>query len=81
MMRFLAVLSATLLLTAPAIAGSCPSLMEKIDATLESNPNLTPEQAAEVERLREQGEDLHDSGNHEQSVESLQQAMTILGIE
>jgi hypothetical protein len=69
------------MLASPAMAESCPTIMEKIDAALENNPNLTAEQAAEVERLYEQGEDLHDTGNHEQSMESLQQAMSILGIQ
>ena len=80
MLRFLMVLAFTLMLATPALAHTCPKLMAKIDAAVAANPKLTPEQAAEVERLRDQGEDLHDSGNHEQSEIALRKAMEILGI-
>jgi hypothetical protein len=69
------------MLASPAFAKTCPALMAKVDAALAANPSLTAEQAAEVERLWEQGEDLHDTGNHDQSEAALRQAMEILGIQ
>ena len=80
MMRFAMILTVALMLATPALAHTCPALMAAIDAKLATNPKLTPEQAAEVEKLREEGEDLHDAGNHDQSEAALRQAMKILGI-
>ncbi|MGH6933208.1 MAG: hypothetical protein ACREEE_12335 [Dongiaceae bacterium] len=81
MMRFLMVFAMAFMLATPALAKTCPGLMAKVDAALAANPKLTPEQASEVERLRDQGEDLHDTGNHDQSEAALRQAMEILGIQ
>ena len=76
------ILAASLILFAvPAFANSCPKYMAKIDEGLAANPALTAEQLAEVQKLRKEGEDLHNAGNHAESVETLEEAMKILGIE
>jgi hypothetical protein len=66
---------------APALAMSCPKHMAKIDEALAANPSLSAEQLAEVQKLRKEGEDQHNAGNHAQSVETLEKAEEILGIE
>jgi hypothetical protein len=65
----------------PALAGGCPGLMAKVDEALAAGPQLTTAQLAEVGRLRAEGEAAHAAGNHARSMELLQQAMAILGIE
>ena len=63
-----------------AYAGHCPMDMKAIDTALTSNTKLTAEQTAEVKKLRAEGEALHKSGNHAESVQKLGQAKQILGI-
>ena len=64
----------------PAVAFHCPRDMAAIDAALAENPALTAEQRAEVTKLRAEGEQLHNSGKHQESVDTLAKAMEILGI-
>jgi hypothetical protein len=63
-----------------AHAGSCPMDMKAIDTALTSNTKLTAQQAAEVKKLRTEGEAAHKSGNHSESMQKLGQAKQILGI-
>lgn len=77
------VISAALLslaLAGPAFASQCPMDMAKIDAALQT-AQLTPEQKARVMELRQQGEQHHQAGRHQQSMESLGEAKEILGIQ
>lgn len=68
-------------LVTPALAFQCPTDMAAIDAALAENPDLSEEEMAQVEELRAKGEELHNAGNHEESIETLAQAKEILGIE
>ena len=77
--RTLAAAAVVALLSAPALAGQCPALVGQIDAALASTPGLGDDVKAEVVALRDKGEQLHDEGKHDQSVETLQQAMQLLG--
>jgi hypothetical protein len=63
-----------------ALAFHCPLDMKKIDEALAKNPSLTAEQMVEVKKLRAEGEELHKSGKHQESVETLAKAMKILGV-
>jgi hypothetical protein len=54
--------------------------MKKIDAALAASPQLSAAQLDEVKTLRAMGEKQHKSGQHKQSVGTLKQAKTILGI-
>jgi hypothetical protein len=63
--------------SAPALANQCPSDIKKIDAALESS-NLNQEQKAEVMRLRDEGQQLHEQGNHQQSMDTLARAKQML---
>ena len=56
-------------------------MIQEIDAALESNAGLTSEQVAEVKALRDQGEAEHEAGKHAESVETLQKAKDILGLQ
>ena len=71
---------AGMLMATSAYAGRCPGDVAKIDAALQAGTNLSSAQLAEVQTLRDQGEQLHQSGNHGESVNVLGQAMEMLGI-
>jgi hypothetical protein len=81
MKRFVLAALLTLAFATPAFAFHCPADMAKIDAKLAQNPPLTGEQLAEVQKLRKEGEDYHNAGKHQESVDTLAKAMKILGIQ
>jgi hypothetical protein len=64
-----------------ALAFHCPQDMKKIDAAMAKSPQLSAEQAAEVKRLRAEGESLHKAGKHQESVDTLAKAMKLLSIQ
>ena len=69
-----------------ALAGSvfamhCPMDMKKIDEALAKKPNISEAKLTEVKKLRAEGEKLHASGKHQESVDTLGKAMAILGIQ
>ncbi len=72
---------ALLFASTTAIAFHCPQDMKKIDAALAKNPKLTAAQMTEVKKLRADGEAMHKSGKHQDSVDTLAKAMKILAIE
>ena len=55
--------------------------MAKIDAALAKNPQLSAEQTAQVKKLRAEGEALHKSGKHQDSVDTFAKAMKLLNIQ
>lgn len=59
----------------PAFAGHCPKDIQAIDAALAEQNN------PEAKALRDEGQQLHEAGNHEESLAALHQAMDILGLE
>ena len=65
----------------PAHAAHCPADMKKIDAALASKPDLPKKTLAKVMGLRKKGEALHKAGQHGKSVETLGEAMKLLGIQ
>ena len=71
----------SLALVGPAFAFHCPADMAKIDAALAQSPELSAEQLAEVTQRRADGEALHNGGQHQEAVDTLAEAMKILGIE
>jgi hypothetical protein len=64
-----------------AFAFHCPADMKKIDDALAKNPQLTPEQMADVKKYRAEGEALHKAGKHQESLDTLGKAEKILKIE
>ena len=66
--------------SSPALAGTCPNIMKKIDAALASSPQVSAAQMTEVTKLRAEGEAQHKAGSHAASVDSLTKALAILGV-
>jgi hypothetical protein len=60
-------------------AHNCPNEMKAIDAAL-PKAKLDAKQAAEVKKLRAEGEQLHQSGKHSESMAALGKAKGILGV-
>lgn len=65
-------------LTVPALANQCPTLMNEIDAAMAAAPPSDPAVREQIQTLRLEGEALHKAGKHDASVETLQQALTLL---
>ncbi len=63
--------------SAPALAFHCPADVNAIDNALPKS-NLTAPQKAEVTKLRDEGEALHNAGNHQEAVKLLAKAMRII---
>jgi hypothetical protein len=61
------------------LANRCPLDMKAIDAAL-PKAKLSSQQAAEVKKLRAEGEKLHQAGKHGESEAALAKAKGILGI-
>lgn len=78
-MRTIVAFAFMLAVAGPAYAFQCPADMAAIDAALET-AQLGDDDRARVEELRAQGEELHEAGQHQQSVDALAEAKTILGI-
>ncbi len=68
------------LIATPAFAFECPRLMREIDAALAQNPQIAADVLTRVKDLRAQGEALHTSSTHGQSVSLLNEAKGLLGI-
>ena len=79
MMIARSLLAAALLVafSAPALAFHCPADVKAIDNALPKS-NLTAPQKADVMKLRDEGEALHNAGNHQESVNVLAKAMRII---
>lgn len=83
MMRKLVTIFVFAAFSTAAFAGSCPRLMNEVDAALEDpavEQRLSDEQLAQVRQLREEGEEAHRAGDHAESVQALKEAKDILGI-
>lgn len=76
----LAIFVFTMLTSASALAFHCPLDMKKIDEALAKKPQLSQAQMNEVKKYRGEGEALHKSGKHQDSVDTLAKAMKILNI-
>lgn len=69
------------LLAVPAMASHCPTIMSDIDELLNDDAVVSALGGSELERVRElraEGEELHKSGSHAKSVETLNEALDIL---
>jgi hypothetical protein len=79
-MKRISLLTALALASGAAFAFHCPADMKRIDAALAKKPPLSAAQLAEVKKYRAEGEALHKAGKHQDSVDTLAKAMTILNI-
>lgn len=77
-MRRLFVFLTAALISLPLWAMHCPQDMAKIDAQLQSDPPADPEVLAKVQELRAEGEALHKTGDHTESVKVLSEALDLL---
>ncbi|UWQ54914.1 hypothetical protein K3722_05285 [Leisingera caerulea] len=80
-MKHLTLAAAITLLASPLLAGQCPADIAAIDAALASGTDLSEADLATVQELRDEGQSLHDSGDHDASVETLAEAKAMLGID
>lgn len=78
MKRLLAILAATLI-AVPAWANHCPADMARIDEALKT-ATLSEADMAKVKELRAKGEEEHKAGNHAASVQTLGEALKLLGL-
>jgi hypothetical protein len=67
------------MLIGPAFAFQCPADVAKIDEALASS-SLSDGDKATVMELRNTGETLHSTGQHQESVDTLAKAKEMLGI-
>ena len=80
MKRSLAMAVALVFASGTALAFHCPKDMKEIDDALAKKPKLSETQMKEVTKLRADGESLHKAGKHQESVDTLAKAKTILGL-
>lgn len=78
-MKRIALTIAALAFVSMAWASNCPNELKAIDAAL-PKAKLDSKQTAEVKRLRDEGEQLHKAGKHNESMATLGKAKAILGI-
>ncbi|WP_313225132.1 hypothetical protein [Stutzerimonas nitrititolerans] len=77
-MRRISIFLVGALASAPLWAMHCPMDMAKIDERLETDPPEDPAVLAQVKKLRAEGEELHNAGDHTQSLQVLGQAQELL---
>ena len=68
------------MLMGPAFAFQCPADVAKIDAAI-ADSGLSDGDKATAMELRNAGESLHSSGQHQESVDTLAKAKEMLGID
>jgi len=78
-MRPVVTLAAALLGLVSARADRCVSMLARIDAAAAST-RLSPAQAAELDRLSDEGRALCDKGEDQQAVKRLAEVELILGL-
>lgn len=79
MRKLLLICASIVALSAPAFAGSCPTLVQKIDEALQTT-ELSEEDKTAVMELRNTGEEQHNNGQHDESVATLNEALAKLGM-
>lgn len=77
MMRTLLAGAAALLIASPAYALHCPQDAAAIDHAL-GVVEVSDEVRSEVQALRDEGMEQHEAGNHEESEDTLSEAMRTL---
>jgi len=79
MKKLLTALAITALMTGTAFANACPMHVKKIDDALASS-TASDEVKTQAQALRDEGQALHDSGDHAGSMAKLAEAEALLGI-
>lgn len=76
-MKYLAIII-PLLFALPTYAMQCPQTMAKIDQILANDPPPDEETLRRVTELRTEGQEAHEAGDHQEAVDKLEEALTIL---
>ncbi|HKP27076.1 MAG TPA: hypothetical protein VJV39_24615 [Dongiaceae bacterium] len=79
MKKLLTAIALSVLLSGTAFANSCPTHVAKIDAALATS-TASEDVKAQAKALRDEGQALHDAGNHAESMAKLAEAEALLGI-
>lgn len=79
-MRTLLIAAVLAVSTGAAFASNCPNEAKAIDAKLATKPELSEADAAKVAKLRADGEALHKSGKHAESMKAFGEANKLLGL-
>lgn len=77
--KTLLTIAAATLFSGAAFASDCPNIMAAIDAALPTT-TVSADVKKTVMDLRKKGEDEHKDGKHADSVATLNQAKTMLGL-
>ena len=80
MTKLLAAVALSFAVTGAAFANSCPKHVQAIDAALAAAPQVSAEDLAKAKELRDQGQALHEQGQHAESIAVLAEAEKLLGI-
>ena len=72
--------AALMLFAAPALAFQCPLDVKKIDNALAAGSSLGAGKREQVTALRDEGNELHQRGQHGKAVKTLAKAKAMLGI-
>ena len=68
-------------LATPAWANQCPSSIAALDEQMQQHGSmLSPDKATQVKELRDQAERAHGAGNHDEAMQSVQQARSVMGM-
>ena len=78
--RTLAAAAVLAVVSGPAYAFHCPKDVKLIGAAFGKSSSLSSSQMAEVKKLRDEGNGLHNTGRHKAALDALHKAMAILGI-
>jgi hypothetical protein len=81
-MRSVLIVSALLIgLATPALANQCPREIAALDAMIQQHGSmLTPQQQAQVKQLRDQAQQAHNAGRHQEALQAVQQAHKAMGM-
>ena len=80
MKKLLTAIALTAFLSGTAFAASCPMHVKKVDDALATS-TASEEVKAQAKALRDEGQALHDSGDHAGSMAKLAEAEALLGIQ
>lgn len=80
-MKRIVITLAFVALAGPAFAFQCPGDIARIDEALAAGTPLSEEDLAIVIELRDEGAAQHEAGEHAASVETLAQALELLGLD
>lgn len=79
-MKRILVLIVAMMFAGSVFAHQCPRLISQIDHQLEQE-DLASDVEERIKDLRNEGQELHDAGSHDASVERLSEALELLAEE